>query len=166
MPVNTDMLSRYKGLLEGHPFETRDFSCHCWHHHGGDFFTTGPLFILGLCPWELGGGGWDDARPGRVGGGTPSGFQGQLGQSLRLLQPVSRASGLLFCPAEPSPLHSVADTSLSQRCSQAGGSSEKSKESDVGWRGPGAGSEGGWKGAVPVEAEAFGSVGPSREPET
>lgn len=33
--------------------------------------------------------------------GAPGGFQGQLGQLLPLLQPVSHASGLLFCPAEP-----------------------------------------------------------------
>lgn len=65
------------------------------------FLTTGASFRLKALPlgpgwWSLGGhwgcqGGW----------GAPSGFQGQLGQSLRLLQPVSRASGLLFCPAEP-----------------------------------------------------------------
>lgn len=51
---------------------------------------------------------------------------------------------LACCSAPPSPLRSVADTSLSQRCSQAGGSSEKSKESDAGWwGGPGAGAGGG-----------------------
>lgn len=60
----------------------------------------------------------------------------------------SRASWDSFCPcsslspmplaccfAPLSPLRSVADTSLSQRCSQAGGSSEKSSKSSVGRRG-------------------------------
>lgn len=55
------------------------------------------------------------------------------------LHPCSSLSpGPLACCFAPlSPLCSVADTSLSQRCSQAGGSSEKSSESDVGRRGLG-----------------------------
>lgn len=58
------------------------------------------------------------------------------------LHPCSSLSpGPLACCFAPlSPLRSVADTSLSQRCSQAGGSSEKSSESDVGRRGAGEGS--------------------------
>lgn len=63
--------------------------------------------------------------------------------------------------APPSPLRSVADTSLSQRCSQAGGSSEKSSESNVGWRGPGAGAGSGGREQSLAEAEGLAQWGPA-----
>lgn len=66
---------------------------------------------------------------------------------------------LACCSAPPSPLRLVADTSLSQRCSQAGGSSEKSSESDVGQWGPGAGAGGAGRGSSLAEAEKLGPAG-------
>lgn len=99
----------------------------------------GPLFILSLCPWELGHGA-NDTEAGRVGGGHLVYSRASWG-SLCACSSLSPRP-LACCSVPQSPLHSVADTSLSQRCSQAGGSSEKSRESDVGWRGPGAGGGG------------------------
>lgn len=96
--------------------------------------------------------------------GAPSGFQGHLGQSLRLLQPVSQASGLLFCPA-----HCVQSQTPHYRSDAAKleAVQRRARRAMWGGGGPGAGGGGGraGKGAVLVEAEALGSVGPSREPE-
>lgn len=119
-------------------------------------------------PWDLGSGVQDDNGAGRLGGGHLVDSRASWGSLCQL--PVSRASGLLFYPAEP--------TAFSRRhlIIAAMQPSWRQFREEQGER---CGVEGAWrwcwqqwggwerKGAVPgeAEAEALGSVGPSREPE-